>query len=88
MRSASFDRWSNSDYGEDFEAHELVEEMMLLANEEIAKFLSRSQQISERAPLRTQLPPKDHKLDDWVREIRRVYQVFFVSAWLLFRRNP
>ena len=68
LRDASFDRWSNSDHGEDFEAHELVEEMMLLANEEIAKFLSRSQQISERAPLRTQLPPKDHKLDDWVRQ--------------------
>ena len=68
LREASFDRWSNSDYGEDCEAHELVEEMMLLANEEIAKFLSRSQQISERAPIRTQLPPKDHKLDDWVRQ--------------------
>ena len=68
LRDASLDRWSNSDYGEDFEAHELVEEMMLLANEEIAKFLSTSQQISERAPLRTQLPPKDHKLNDWVRQ--------------------
>ena len=68
LRNASFDRWSNIHYGEDFEAHELVEEMMLLANEEVAKFLSRSQQISEKAPLRTQLPPKDHKLDDWVRQ--------------------
>ena len=70
LRDASFDHWSNSDdgLGEDFEAHELVEEMMLLANEEIAKFLSRSQQISEKVPLRTQLPPKDHKLHDWVRQ--------------------
>ena len=68
LRDASFDHWSNSDYGEDFEAHELVEEMMLLADEEIAKFLSTSQQISERVPLRTQLPPKNHKLDDWVRQ--------------------
>ena len=68
LRDASFDHWSNSDNGEDFEAHELVEEMMLLANEEIAKFLSRSQQMSDRTPLRTQLPPKDHKLDDWVRQ--------------------
>ena len=68
LQDARFDRWSNNDYGENFEAHELVEEMMLLANEEIAKFLSTSQQISERVPLRTQLPPKDHKLDDWVRQ--------------------
>jgi len=68
LRDASFDHWSNSDDGENFEAHELVEEMMLLANEEIAKFLSSSQQIQQRTPLRTQLPPKDHKLDDWVRQ--------------------
>ena len=68
LRNASLDHWSNSDDGEDFEAHELVEEMMLLANEEIAKFLSGSQQMSERTPLRTQLPPKNHKLDDWVRQ--------------------
>ena len=69
LDDASFDHWSNSDDdGEDFEAHELVEEMMLLTNEEIAKFLSTSQQISETAPLRTQLPPKDHKLSDWVRQ--------------------
>ena len=67
LRDASFDHWSNScDDGEDFEAHELVEEMMLLANEEIAKFLS--QQNPDRTPLRTQLPPKDHKLYDWVRQ--------------------
>ena len=67
LRDASFDHWSNSDdNGEDFEAHELVEEMMLLTNEEIAKLLS--QKIPERAPLRSQLPPKDHKLHDWVRQ--------------------
>ena len=67
LRDASFDHWSNSDDdGEDFEAHELVEEMMLLTNEEIAKFLS--QKIPERAPLQTQLPPKDHKLSDWFRK--------------------
>ena len=67
LSDASFDHWSNSDDdGEDFEAHELVEELMLLTNEEIAKFLS--QQNPEMAPLRTQLPPKDHKLNDWVRQ--------------------
>ena len=66
LRDAGCDHWSNSDDGEDFEAHELVEEMMLLANEEIAKFLSA--QVPEMAPLRTQLPPKDHKLKDWLRK--------------------
>ena len=67
LGDASFDHWSNSDDdGEDFEAHELVEELMLLTNAEIGKFLS--QQIPEMAPLRTQLPPKDHRLSDWVRQ--------------------
>ena len=66
LRDAGCDHWSNSDDGEDFEAHELVEEMMLLANEEIAKFLSA--EVPEMAPLRTQLPPKDQKLCDWVRQ--------------------
>ena len=64
LRDAGWDHWSNSDDGEDFKAHELVEEMMLLASEEIAKFLSA--QVPEMAPLRTQLPPKDHKLCDWL----------------------
>ncbi|KAJ7378355.1 helicase [Desmophyllum pertusum] len=67
LGDSSFDHWSNSrDDPENFEAHELVEEMMLLANEEIAKFIST--QMPEIAPLRTQLPPKDHKLSDWVRQ--------------------
>ena len=80
LSDASFDHWSNSDEdGEDFEAHELVEELMLLTNEEIAKFLS--QQIPEMAPLRTQLPPKDHKLNDWVRQYGQ-----FVKYSLFLRR--
>ncbi len=66
LGDAGDDHWSNNDYGNDFEAHELVEEMMILANEEIAKFLSA--QVPELAPLRTQLPPKDHKLRDWVKQ--------------------
>ena len=66
LREAGCDHWSNSDNGEDYEAHELVEEMMILANEEIAKVVSA--QIPEMTPLRTQLPPKDHKLRDWVKQ--------------------
>ena len=83
LSDASFDHWSNSDDdGEDFEAHELVEEIMLLTNEEIAKFLS--QQIPDRAPLRTQLPPKDHKLSDWVRQ----YGQFVKHSLFLGGFNP
>ena len=60
----SFDHWQNEESGEYFEAHELVEEMMILANEEVAKLLSRK--CPELALLRVQLPPKDLRLADWV----------------------
>ena len=67
LSAAAFDHWSNSDYDpEDSKAHEMVEEMMILANEQVAKFLST--QIPDITPLRTQLPPKDHKVSDWVRQ--------------------
>ena len=64
LREASFDHWSDSDEPECYEAHELVEEMMILANEKIGQLLLTS--IPEMAPLRTQLPPKDYKLKDWL----------------------
>ena len=60
----SFDHWQNEESGEDFKAHELVEEMMILANEEVAKLISRK--CSELALLRVQLPPKDHRLAEWI----------------------
>ena len=66
LREASFDHWSNNNETEDFQAHELVEEMMILVNEKIAECLS--SQDHQMAPLRTQLPPKDHKLKEWVKQ--------------------
>ena len=60
----AFDHWQNEGCDEFIEAHELVEEMMLLANEQIAKLLS--EKCSELAPLRVQLPPKDHRLAEWI----------------------
>ena len=60
----AFDHWQNEGIGEFVEAHELVEEMMILANEEVAKRLS--EKCSELAPLRVQLPPKDHRLAEWI----------------------
>lgn len=65
MKDGAFDHWSNSDHDcDNFKAHEMVEEMMLLANEEIAKLLV--EKLPHAAPLRVQLPPKDHKLKEWV----------------------
>ena len=62
LRDRAFDHWQNE--GNDFEAHELVEEWMILANQEIAKLLS--QKNSELALLKIQLPPKDHRLAEWI----------------------
>ena len=64
LGDSSFDHWQNEDHGNDFEAHELVEEMMILANQEIARFLSAN--VPEEAPLRIQLPPKDHRMAEWI----------------------
>ena len=61
----AFDHWQNEGCDEFIEGHELVEEMMLLANGEIAKRLS--EKCSELAPLRVQLPPKDHRLAEWIK---------------------
>ena len=66
LREAAFDHWSSKDEPGDYEAHELVEEMMIAANKEIAKFLySRDKMIT---PLRTQLPPKKHRLSSWLKK--------------------
>ena len=64
LEDRAFDHWQDGDSEECVEAHELVEEMMLLANEEIAKMLSAK--CPYLAPLRIQLPPKDHRLAEWV----------------------
>ena len=70
LRNAAFDHWSNSDHDpESFEAHEMVEELMILANEQVANYLSK--EVPDVAPLRTQLPPKDHRLRDWLRQYGR-----------------
>ena len=65
LEDRAFDHWQNDDVKEEYvEAHELVEEMMLLANEEVAKILSAK--CTYLAPLRIQLPPKNHRLAEWV----------------------
>ena len=64
LEDRAFDHWQDDESDECVEAHELVEEMMLLANEEVAKILSAKYPYS--APLRIQLPPKDHRLAEWL----------------------
>lgn len=73
LSDAAFDHWSNRDLDSgNFKAHEMVEEMMILANQHVATFLS--EQIPDLAPLRTQLPPKDHRLSDWIQRYGQYIQ--------------
>ncbi|XP_068761026.1 3'-5' exoribonuclease HELZ2-like [Montipora capricornis] len=64
LRGASFDHWSNCDDDpENFKAHEMVEEMMILANQQVANRLFA--ELPDVTPLRVQLPPKEHRLKEW-----------------------
>ena len=64
LSDRSFYHFDHADRKEDVEAHELVEEMMILANTSVAKYLVRRRAVLS-APLRIQLPPKRRKLDEW-----------------------
>ncbi|XP_068674039.1 3'-5' exoribonuclease HELZ2-like [Montipora foliosa] len=64
LRGASFDHWSNCDHDpENFKAHEMVQEMMILANQQVANRLFT--EFPDVTPLRVQLPPKEHRLKEW-----------------------
>ena len=65
LSDKSFYHFDHADRKEDLEAHELVEEMMILANTSVARYLVRRQAVLS-APLRIQLPPKKRKLDEWM----------------------
>ncbi|KAJ7378405.1 helicase [Desmophyllum pertusum] len=63
LSDGSFYHFGYADRKEDLEAHELVEEMMILANTSVARYLV--QRKAALSPLRIQLPPKTRKLDEW-----------------------
>lgn len=65
LSDKSFYHFGHADRKEDLEAHELVEEMMILANTSVARYLVRRQAVLS-APLRIQLPPKRRKLEEWM----------------------
>ena len=63
LSDASFFHFEHPERKQDFEAHEMVEEMMILTNTAVAKYL-----LTEKpglSPLRIQLPPKRRKLQEW-----------------------
>ena len=63
IQEGSFNHFDHKDRKKDFEAHELVEEFMILANRTVANYLVEGN--VPFAPLRIQLPPKKHKIEEW-----------------------
>ena len=63
LSDASFFHFEHPERKQDFEAHEMVEEMMILTNTAVAKYLLTEK--NELSPLRIQLPPKRRKLEEW-----------------------
>ena len=63
LSDGSYYHFDHADRKEDLEAHELVEEMMILANTAVARYLVERKALL--APLRIQLPPKTKKLNNW-----------------------
>ena len=84
LEDRAFDHWQDDESEECFEAHELVEEMMLLANEEVAKILSAK--CPALAPLRIQIPPKDHRLAEWV-EMHSKYATLSLQYAKIFQHR-
>ena len=73
LGDASFFHFNHADRNEDIEAHELVEEMMILANSAVGKHLV--QERPELLPLRIQRPPKTSKLNEWRNEFKKIAQL-------------
>ena len=63
LSDGSYFHFDRADRKEDFEAHELVEEMMILANTAVAKHLVKIK--ADLSPLRIQRPPKTRKINEW-----------------------
>ena len=63
LSDGSHNHFDHPDRQEDIEAHELVEEMMILANAAVGRHLVQTK--AELLPLRIQRPPKTGRLDEW-----------------------
>lgn len=63
LQEAFHNHYSNADQGEDFEAHELVEEFMILANKKVAEHIYRK--FPRNTPVRAQLGPKEYGIQEW-----------------------
>ncbi|XP_068672377.1 3'-5' exoribonuclease HELZ2-like isoform X2 [Montipora foliosa] len=69
LSDASYFHFDHTDRKKDIEAHELVEEMMILTNTAVGKYLV--EKVPNLLPLRIQRPPKTQKLNEWRNEFQK-----------------
>lgn len=69
LSDASYFHFDHADRKEDIEAHELVEEMMILTNAAVGKYLA--EKVPNLLPLRIQRPPKTQRLNEWRNEFQK-----------------
>ena len=71
------DRGEND--GNDREAHEMIQELMVMTNHLVAKYLLKK--FPKRTPLKVQAPPKDSSLTEWRKRFHKI--VNFSLEWKL-----
>ena len=65
---------------DDREAHEMIEEMMIIANHVVAKYLLKK--FPQRTPLCVQPPPKTHRVEEWKNRYQEFLHLSPGLKWL------
>ena len=74
------DDCDDNDHGNEREAHQMIEEIMIMANHLVAKYLLK--ECPEYTPLRVQPPPKSRRVVEWRRRFKKLMHVSIGLHWL------
>lgn len=70
----------DDNHGNEREAHQMIEEIMIMANHLVAKYLLNK--FPECTPLRVQSPPKSRRLVEWRQRFQKFLHVSIGLHWL------
>ena len=74
------DDCDDDDHGNEREAHQMIEEIMIMANHLVAKYLLKKS--PKCTPLRVQSPPKSRRLVEWRQKFQKFLHVSIGLHWL------
>ena len=74
------DDCDDDDHGNEREAHQMIEEIMIMANHLVAKYLLKK--FPKCTPLRVQSPPKSRRLIEWRQKFQKFLHVSIGLHWL------